>query len=292
MERLPPCCAPTGLPCSVHRYWGCTLYHPDDLPFHLWACGSASSGGRPGAAAVAGPAAEQQQQQRGQCSRVNREQQRFACLPAVMTDFRKAVQAHARVRPPLPAPRLASNSGGGGDGSAPTLPPLPAATAAAAAEAGLLGPLPTDLASVYSAAGGAATAALACWEALGAVRCAALAPACSGRHDARSALPFGMGEEQAVQRLRYYLGLEESDGHSVRSVDQEAPIATYRETRMQVGRQLLLFCAARASWCSHNGKVLVAWTCGWAGVHARTSLAACPALGCLATNQPPTTHPH
>jgi hypothetical protein len=66
------------------------------------------------------------------------------------------------------------------------------------------------------------------------VVCAELAPVCSAQHDARSALPFTMGEQQAQQRLRYYLGLEESDGHMLRAAGQPPPIAGYGQSRMQV----------------------------------------------------------
>ena len=127
-----------------------------------------------------------------------------------MSDWRRPVQAHTPVRPPLPDPQPASL--GTPASGAPVLPPLPDSVAAAAAEAGLLAPLPTDLHAVYAAAGPAAQAALRRWEALSGLRCAELAPATSGRHDPRSALPFTAGEEEGLQRLRHFLGLPLSGG--------------------------------------------------------------------------------
>ena len=227
-----------GLASSVHHYWGCTLYHPDDLPYDLY---RQQSGGQQQpssnsleAAAAAAAAATAQQQHGWACSRANRQQQRYACLPGVMTDFRKVLQAHTPVRLPLPAPLPAGSSSTGSTSAAPVMPPLPAATAAAAADAGLLAAIPTQTHAVYAAAEPAAAAALGRWEALTGLRCAELAPAGSGQHDARSAVPFSMGEAEAVQRLRYYLGMQESDGHSVRAGGQPPPIQGYQDSRMQV----------------------------------------------------------
>ena len=190
--------------------------------------------------------APRQRQRQGQgqaCSRVNRQAERYACLPSVMTDFRKVLQAHTPMRPPLPAPAAAHGSSSGSGGKVPTLPPLPAATAAAASGAGLLGAIPSVPAGIYAAAGTAAGAALRRWDELAGYRAAELAPAGSGRYDPRSAVPFGMGEEQAVRRLRYYLGLEDSDGrsgHSVRAQGQSPPLEGYQDNRMLVGSRSTL----------------------------------------------------
>lgn len=234
-----------GLQPSVHHYWGCTLYHPDDLPYSLWqahndaAEGSESSS--PDAArrpAAAAPPAAAQRQDGGPCGRPNRQRRRFACLPQVMSDFRRPLQAHAPVRPPLPTPCPA-----GSGSSGVVLPPLPAALAAAAAEAGLLAAIPVELAGMYAAAGPAGAAALARWENLTGHRCASLAPAGSGAHDPRSAVPFAMGEEQGLARLRHFLGLpggdpegSHSDSGSGKPQRRPAPVDDYQQSRMTVRR--------------------------------------------------------
>ena len=155
-----------------------------------------------------------------------------------MSDFRRVLQAHTPVRPPLPAPRASSSSsssgGGGGGGGAPALPPLPPAVAAQARKEGLLEPLPTAPAAVYAAAGPAAQTAVQRLEALVGRSFSDLQPAGSGCWDERCAVPLSMGEQQGLQRLQYYLGLEPSDGHSTRAAGQPSPIAGYAESRMGV----------------------------------------------------------
>ncbi|KAL4856395.1 Cryptochrome DASH [Chlorella vulgaris] len=228
---------------NVHTYWGATLYHPEDLPWQLWLPDSDGGGGTgtgstssrlPGTSSSrSGTADASSNGVDGSREGFQQEewQQRCICLPGVMSDFRKAVQAHAPVRPPFPAPRHAESSSS--SSSSPAMPPLPASFAAAAEDAGLLASLPTYLCRVYAAAGDEAVAALSSWEALTGVACAELAPVCSAQHDARSALPFTMGEQQAQQRLRYYLGLVDSDGHRLRAAGQPPPIAGYGQSRMQ-----------------------------------------------------------
>ncbi|KAL4431731.1 hypothetical protein ABPG77_002947 [Micractinium sp. CCAP 211/92] len=233
---------------SVHRYWGCTLYHPDDLPYALWQAqgspaagnehsGLDSNGTSAGEAQVAGPTAAAEQQGGRPSSRPNRQQQRFACLPRVMSDFRRPLQAAATVRPPLPAPCPADSAPADSRSDAAVLPPFPAALAAAAAEAGLVAGIPTEPAGLYAAAGPAGEAALARWEHLTGQRCASLAPAGCGTHDPRSAVPFTMGEEQALQRLRHILGLPAqgppgSGCSSEQSPVRPAPIDEYQDSRM------------------------------------------------------------
>ena len=237
------CChvASAGLPSSVHHYWGATLYHPDDLTYHMFD-GNTAAAAAPAAGTRTAALEEQQEQRRS--GGWNRAQQRYACFPRGMSDFRRVLQAHTPVRPPLPAPVGvgAGGSGGSAGGSgndASVLPPLPADVAAAAAEAGLLRPLPTDLAAVYATAGPAAAAALARWEELVGQRCTALAPAGSGMHDPRSALPFTMGEQEGLQRLRWFLGLgAANDGSGPAAARQRAPITGYQNSRMQVGMKV------------------------------------------------------
>ncbi|PSC72038.1 cryptochrome DASH-like isoform A [Micractinium conductrix] len=257
-----------GVPTSVQRYWGSTLHHPDDLPFaallpqraaaSAGSCADGSSGGAANARSqqqeLQHPQQQQQQQQQpaaGSASGggVDLQQDRFACLPSVMSDFRRELlQARTPVRPPLSPPLAADGSssssgsscGGSTVASAPVLPPLPAGLAAEAAAAGLAAPLPTQVAAVYAAAGPAAAAALARWEELSGQRCADLAPAGSGAHDPRSAVPFGMGEAAGLRRLRHFVGLDAGeeaavDDHSVhgkRAADQPPPLAGYQDSRM------------------------------------------------------------
>ena len=259
-----------GVPTSVQRYWGSTLHHPDDLPFaallpqraaaSAGSCADGSSGGAANARSqqqeLQHPQQQQQQQQQpaaGSASGggVDLQQDRFACLPSVMSDFRRELlQARTPVRPPLSPPLAADGSssssgsscGGSTVASAPVLPPLPAGLAAEAAAAGLAAPLPTQVAAVYAAAGPAAAAALARWEELSGQRCADLAPAGSGAHDPRSAVPFGMGEAAGLRRLRHFVGLDAGeeaavDDHSVhgkRAADQPPPLAGYQDSRMLV----------------------------------------------------------
>ena len=52
--------------------------------------------------------------------------------------------------------------------------------------------------------------------------------------DPRTAFPFELGEAQGLQRLRYYLGLEASDGASCRGAGEPPPIANYQDSRMLV----------------------------------------------------------
>jgi len=177
----------------------------------------------------------QQAQQAAELRRYNRQQQQqFACLPEVMSDFRRVLQAHTPVRPPLPAPVAASSGESSCSSGAPRLPPLPADVVAAAQEAGLLDPIPTQMAGVYAAAGADAAAALQRWMALTGQSCADLAPAGLGVHDARSAVPFSMGGEEAVLRLRRFLGLEGCQGGSKQAGKPQAPIVGYQDSRMLV----------------------------------------------------------
>lgn len=257
-----PCCA--GLPCSVHRYWGHSLYHPADLPYHLWseAPTSYSSSSRAGAsgpsmavsgertaalkanapaaaaAAAAGQAHGLPQLQGGpDCGWVSRETGWLATMPlGVMTDFRRALQAHTRVQPPLPAPAAAGSGSGSGGTDAPVLPPLPPGIAAQAGKGGLLGPLPTDPAAMYAAAGPEAQAALQQLTELTGRCFSDVPPAGSSSWDERSAVPFRMGEQQGLQRLRYYLGLDAGDEQcsSTLGAGSPPPIANYAESRMGV----------------------------------------------------------
>ncbi|GAB4814041.1 hypothetical protein N2152v2_001087 [Parachlorella kessleri] len=237
-----------GIKCSIHRYWGATLYHPDDLPYHLFSArkGKAAGTGKQsrhstsnaaatphqrGGSEDAEHAAQHAQQQASTAGgavlgeqqgdglqglgRVLVAPQRFASLPGVMSDFRRPVQANTPVRRPLPTPTS-------------PLPPLPTSGEHLAA---LLGPgIPASLESVYAAGG--ATHALARLESLVGLRVADLPPPGAGPVDPRSASPFTLGEQQGLRRLGYLLGFDTCDGVSSRVPGYPHPMLVYQESRM------------------------------------------------------------
>lgn len=187
-----------GLHSSVHWCWDRTLYHPDDL--HAAGFGGAST-------------QEEQRQQSPTPERINRDAQRFASLPEVMTQFRKAVQTRVAIRAPLPAPA--------------SLPPLPPSLQG---RGPLRAPLPTQVLALYVAAGPAGEAALARWEQLAGVRAAGLPRADCEHRDARCAWPFSAGEGAALERLRTFLGRAERQRPAVGG-GEEPPIRGYQERR-------------------------------------------------------------
>ncbi|KAK9808788.1 hypothetical protein WJX72_003695 [[Myrmecia] bisecta] len=119
-----------GLTCRLHRYWGATLYHPGDLPYDRFPVPKDASCYTAEAAPAAGNAADP------------RSQARLRRIPPVMTDFRKALEAHASVRCSVPAPDH--------------IPPLP--------QLSCCGNIPTDVRQLYEQVG--ASAALQALEQL------------------------------------------------------------------------------------------------------------------------------
>jgi deoxyribodipyrimidine photo-lyase len=216
--------AQLGWTCSVRRFWGTTLYHPDDLPYAAFA------------AAAASRAEEQQQKQqqaatqqapagasRGQAGRPNASPAHFASLPDVMTTFRKLSQQHAAVRQPLPAPS--------------SLPPLPPGLA----QTSLAGSMDRDVRALYAAAG--AEEALLQLQRLTSVDAAALpcstsqAGGAGGSSDSsrsvadpRSAFPWEVSEAGALRRLRHYLWGDEA-GAAGAGADAAPALAYFTETR-------------------------------------------------------------
>ncbi|GFR39854.1 hypothetical protein Agub_g351, partial [Astrephomene gubernaculifera] len=164
-----------GLTLSVHTYWDRTLYHPDDLPYHLYGKPSRTNGKstapqkegdtRASSNSIGcngggrGEEGEEATSERGDgelqegaaslpaCVDLN--PARFCDVPNVMTEFKKITQTSAPVRPPLPPP--------------PALPPLPAPFNRAPSSSSssstqlsreqLFGELPASVMQVYEAAG-------------------------------------------------------------------------------------------------------------------------------------------
>ncbi|GIL95527.1 hypothetical protein Vretimale_1527 [Volvox reticuliferus] len=132
--------ARTGVNVSVHVYWDRTLYHPDDLPYHLYEKASYAVTPPPleGQPDPPRPGRKSSQprltgKENASGDRAvggkqswalppNADRKRFQSIPPVMTNFRKATQSAASVRPSIPAPA--------------SLPPLPAPFGAAAEDAG------------------------------------------------------------------------------------------------------------------------------------------------------------
>ncbi|GLI69973.1 hypothetical protein VaNZ11_014626 [Volvox africanus] len=116
--------ARTGVRVSVHTYWDRTLYHPDDLPYHLYEKASKAITPSPwmtepektsGDKAAGGS--------QSWALPPNADRTRFRSIPPIMTNFRKATQTAASVRPSIPAPTF--------------LPPLPAPFEPAAEHTGV-----------------------------------------------------------------------------------------------------------------------------------------------------------
>lgn len=243
--------ASLGLRCSVQRTWGVTLFHPEDLPYQQYAAAAATA-----AAAAAtkqqrqqrqaqerGPKQEWEAGQQGASSSIAGLSTGLQHLPGVMTQFRKLTQQHARVRPPLPPPS--------------SLPPLPPGFSAGAAGAGestasssgsgssastssassLLGSIPSDVHGLYALAG--AGDALARLQALVATD---LAAALAAAPDPRSAFPFAVSEEAALERLRYYLwgrpqgGMSGGGGAGGAPAEQPPALTYFSDTRWVAGR--------------------------------------------------------
>jgi hypothetical protein len=217
-----------GLAAGVTRVWGATLYHPDDLPYAAFSgarpaqpppgCGAPAAQRQRHAAEGGDGAADEEEEERaaraeaaGAAAAVpaNADARRYRCLPRVMAEFRRAVQAGAAPLPPLPPP--------------PALPPLPPGTrggsretgGGSAAAAGALpeewwAPLPRDVLDVYEAAGPEALAALRRLAELTGrpsltARGGAVPVYAGGAPDARSAFPFAGGEAAAAARLEGFL---------------------------------------------------------------------------------------
>lgn len=193
----------------VESMWGATLHHPDDLPYATW---SPSRTVDPTTWRTA----------------VNDDPARFACCPDTMTAFRKALKVdpascvaaaetmlpQAPLRPPMPAPV----------GSLPPFPPdIPHG-----------GPLPSTPAALYAAVPECAAALDALHTATGGMTAAAMTVPFDAPPPAGSAFPFTVDEASAMQRLRYYLGLEGDDNHdSSTASPRPAPVQGYKDARMQ-----------------------------------------------------------
>ncbi|KAI8472963.1 MAG: hypothetical protein J3K34DRAFT_501652 [Monoraphidium minutum] len=246
-----------GLAPAVVGLWGATLHHPDDLRF------AAAPGGGGGEAAGGG----------GRAAPPNADPRRYGALPRVMTEFRRAAQAHSAARAPLPRPAALpplpplSGDGGGGGG-----PGGAAAAAGAALELSnaLSAPLPTDVLPLYEAAGPEALGALRRLAALTAAPGLAAPGGAAPRYaggapPGGSAFPFEGGEAAAAARLRGFLrgsqGLEgpgaaADGGGASGGGGAAAPLEGYGEARMMAG-----------------------------GVDASTKLSPFLALGCISPRQ-------
>nr|QIQ49260.1 DASH cryptochrome [Volvox carteri f. nagariensis] len=281
--------AARGVSVSVHTYWGRTLYHPDDLPYHLYdRAAKASSQGGSGMAGGGLPRAPSPPHSPTRPLPLNADKNRFRNLPRVMTDFRKATQAAASVRPSLPAPTA--------------LPPLPPPFNEAArslemtaqtvgqrqqqqhmqtSEEGAaggdwgLGSIPRTIEEVYDAAG-ARRALQRLQELVGLDYSQLLPPVEPGPpapHDPRTAFPFHAGYSSAVRRLRYYvwghpegappeLPSDPRDGAGSSSQPHGAPVSS--------PPSLLYFTNTRAQAV---------------GVDSSTKLSPFVALGCITSRQ-------
>ncbi|EFJ43475.1 cryptochrome [Volvox carteri f. nagariensis] len=282
--------AARGVSVSVHTYWDRTLYHPDDLPYHLYdRAAKASSQGGSGMAGGGLPRAPSPPHSPTRPLPLNADKNRFRNLPRVMTDFRKATQAAASVRPSLPAPTA--------------LPPLPPPFNEAArslemtaqtvgqrqqqqhmqtSEEGAaggdwgLGSIPRTIEEVYDAAG--ARRALQRLQELVGLDYSQLLPPVEPEgppapHDPRTAFPFHAGYSSAVRRLRYYvwghpegappeLPSDPRDGAGSSSQPHGAPVSS--------PPSLLYFTNTRAQAV---------------GVDSSTKLSPFVALGCITSRQ-------
>lgn len=139
---------------EVRTFWNKTLYHPDDVDpyFH-----KGKSDGPPSSKLP-----------------INNDPERFKGYPAVMTNFRKALQGCCEIRQPLPAPT--------------SLPPLPFEPCDS---------LPSTPTALYEA--------LDLLPALRNLESLTNLPAGSSRWDSRSAFPFEASEAAAHQRLHTYM---------------------------------------------------------------------------------------
>ncbi|GIL43896.1 hypothetical protein Vafri_1477 [Volvox africanus] len=119
--------ARTGVSVSVHSYWDRTLYHPDDLPYHLYEKASKAVSPSPWVTEPEKTSGDKALRKAGGNQSwalpPNTDRTRFRSIPPVMTNFRKATQSAASVRPSIPAPTF--------------LPPLPAPFKPAAQDSGV-----------------------------------------------------------------------------------------------------------------------------------------------------------
>jgi deoxyribodipyrimidine photo-lyase len=259
MSSFSAAAAQHGMRSSVHWAWGATLYHPEDLPPQVFGASKAGSsgGGNAGKAGSSFGWGEEEDQGGGEeispCSRINKEGARFARCPAVMTEFRKALQAHTPVRALIPAPH--------------SLPPLPPFVGSSKLGCCLCAPLPASVRSVYTAAGEGSVAALSRLSDLAGVDTAALSVPGSHTFPRSSAFPYTVDERSALCRLQYYVGGgcgerdvsvggRSSGEDSVGGSGSCGRMAGYQSNRMQA-----------------------------AGVDCSTKLSVFMALGCLSARQ-------